>query len=68
MEADDVGDGQQLVQRIVPAGEDRQRAERFREAGRLPADPAGADDAERLAVEPLSQHELERERPGRRAT
>ena len=65
VEADDVGARQQLVQRIVAAGEDRARAECFREARRLPADPAGADDPDRLALEPFAEHELERERPGR---
>ena len=64
VEADDVCDPEQLLQRITSAREDRARAECLREARRLPPDPAGADDAERLAVEPLSEHEFERERPG----
>ena len=63
MEADDVGAAEQLLERIVSAGEGSLRPEGLRQARRLPADPAGADDAERLAVEALSEHEFERERP-----
>ena len=39
-------------------------AERLDEAGRLPADPPAPDDEHGLPLEPLAEHELERELPG----
>ena len=51
VEAHDVGLAEERVEVVLPTGERRLRAERGREPGRLPADPAGADDEQALARE-----------------
>ena len=63
MEADDVGDRQQLVERIATACESRARAESLDEPRGLPADPPRPDDADELPVQALAEHELEGEAP-----
>ena len=59
---------QQLVEVGVASGEHGHGAERLGEPGRLAADPPAPDDQHRLALEPLAEHELERELPRLAAT
>ena len=63
VEADDVGGRDERAQVVVRSGEHRSRAERLDEAGGLPADAPGPDDADQLPVEALAEHELERKAP-----
>ena len=63
VEAHDVGLGEERVEVVDTAGEDRAGAECLGQRRRLAADPAGPDHEQPLPVEARAEHELEREHP-----